>query len=85
MCLEYYWAMNLLRRVFDQFKETIFGKDQLTLFLEKISPNSFLETVPESTHYESNIRAIFEYSHPLIEKAIWEIKYRRNIKIAKTW
>ncbi len=54
--------------------------------LESLSTEDFvLKAPPLSTEPYDNIKSLFNYHDPLIQKSLWELKYQGNTKIARTF
>lgn len=61
--------MRFLRILLD----IVLPRDQLVKKLEEMSSIEFSQIVPRGTK-----NSIFSYQHPLVRRAIWEIKFRNN-------
>lgn len=75
--------MEFLKAYLERLVDLLFPQEKLITELEKMSPADFLRLVPFSLLNDSNRRALFEYRHPLMRKAVWEIKYRNNRRILR--
>lgn len=67
------WLQNIALALLN----IVFPKDPNIITLENASPEDFTESVSPY--------ALFAYKDPLVSRAIWEIKYRRNTVIAKSF
>jgi len=62
----------------------LFPKEALTKKLESMSPELFLRKAKKSNRKQSvTPLPLYEYRDTLVKRAIWEIKYKKNLKIAK--
>jgi competence protein ComFC len=77
---------SFVRWIFD----LLFPRGELVRKLESMNADQLLETndrllLPTCSHNGNGLQkqpvAVFEYKHPLIRQAIWEMKYRRNMKV----
>jgi ComF family protein len=51
--------------------------------LERMSPEEFRATVPSlSAQPREWVLPLFPYEHPLVKRAVWEVKYRGNTRVA---
>ncbi len=67
------------------FWNFLFPKKASVIALEKLSPASLRELLPENYHeLEDGSFALFDYQHPLTKEVVWEIKYKGNRKLAET-
>lgn len=67
------WLQNIALALLN----IVFPKDPDIIALENTSPENFAVSVSPN--------ALFAYKDPLVSRAIWEIKYRRNATIAKSF
>lgn len=75
--------MEFLFRLFGTLADFVFPRSKQVLELEKLSVGEILDILPPSSPIEdSNIIALFDYSHPLVREIIWSIKYRGDRNLA---
>ena len=71
--------MNIFKHLLD----LLFPQPPTTAKLESMSAADFLDEMPEALeHISPDVVSLFNYKHPLVEQAIWEVKYRGNIYVA---
>jgi len=68
-----YYLVSALRFLLD----LLLPRDALLHQLEEMSAEEFLAKVPQSRKLHG-IESLFQYRHPLMRRAVWEIKYRNN-------
>ena len=73
----------MIKRIFSFLLELVFPKDELTRRLEAMSASEFLSSVPTASETGSFVRSMVSYRDPLVERAIWELKYRGNRRIVR--
>jgi competence protein ComFC len=62
----------------------LFPKEREILVLESISTEKLLEILPSANSpEESEVIALFDYSHHVVKEIIWEIKYSGNKTLAE--
>jgi len=77
--------MSVFSKIRDVFLSFIAPNDSAAAEIEKMTPAQFCAAAePLRIGRElTKSLVVFEYSSPLVRKAIWEIKFRGNRKIAK--
>src|SRR3989344_2072235 len=62
----------------------LFPKSREVLELEALSAEALLELLPAPQRLitDSSTIALFDYTHPLVKKVIWEVKYAGNRKLS---
>ncbi len=73
---------DLLRRCTSAFLDFFFPGGSGVRELESMSAREFEERVPRAEALERGMNALFLYRHSLVRRAIWEVKYRKNKKVA---
>lgn len=51
--------------------------------LEEMSVADYTRMLPPAESSAGNVSVLWKYSNPLVKAAVWEIKYRKNIRIAE--
>lgn len=75
--------MYLFSHFRDLFLDFLFPQSSKILELESLSVQTFMETLPQAQRLQDqHTLAIFDYSHPIVKKLVWELKYSGNKKIA---
>jgi ComF family protein len=75
--------MHFISHVKDLFTDFLFPKSPEVLELEALSVENLLDTLPRATSLlDKHSTALFDYSHPLVKKIVWELKYGGNTIIA---
>ncbi|MFH1473070.1 MAG: phosphoribosyltransferase family protein [bacterium] len=75
--------MKFLSSLINTCVNFLFPKNQKILHLETLSPSKLLEILPHQTSLdESDVIALFDYTHPLVREIIWGIKYTGNRNLA---
>jgi predicted amidophosphoribosyltransferase len=64
--------------------EFLFPKTETIKKLEGLNSGDILERFRRAEKPPHNISAIFSYEDPLVRDTLWDIKYRANIRLAKT-
>ncbi len=68
------------------FLSVLFPKEEKVSFLENISPQELYERIPFAEELpDQKFKALFQYRNTITKNAIWEIKYRGNNLITKTF
>lgn len=62
----------------------LYPKDRDVILLESLTPSTLLEKLTPAQDLEKDHLALFSYTDPSVRKLIWELKYKKNEKIAKT-
>jgi len=72
-----------IKGFFDDLLSLILPKDADTAEIESMSLEVLSEKIPRSHELEENThKTLFQYKNKIARKAIWEIKYKGNPKIA---
>ncbi len=61
----------------------LFPSSYEVTYLESLGAQEFLEQAKPALDLTPHIYSLFMYKDPLVEKALWELKYRGNRKIAE--
>jgi competence protein ComFC len=72
-------TLHLIQRAILDF---LFPRNILVRQLETMSPSQLLNAARPADPEKSTF-SIFTYKDPLIATALWEVKYRKNVKIAR--
>ncbi|MCC7004598.1 ComF family protein [Candidatus Nomurabacteria bacterium] len=75
--------INILKKVLWQTADIIFPQEYLVEKITEMSPEDLYNQASKSPVDNSGIKAIFKYRDILIRRAIWELNYRGNKKIAR--
>nr|MBA3550908.1 hypothetical protein [Patescibacteria group bacterium] len=77
---------SLFFHIIYSISSIVFPSSPETQELESLSTEDFvLKASPLSTEPYANIKSLFNYHDPLIQKSLWELKYQGNKKIAQTF
>lgn len=76
-----FFPMNnrILRLIFQFF----FPLSSEVRRLEEMSAADYIHALPGAESPRGNIFVLWKYADPLVKTAVWEIKYRKNIRIAE--
>ncbi len=75
--------LKYLTKTIENIAQFIFPAEEKVSELEKLSPTELMsQAKPASLHSIPTIKSLFHYKDPLVQKALWELKYRGNKKIA---
>lgn len=75
--------MNFITSIRDLCVDFLFPRSQKVLELESLSILKLVDILPPANRLkESNVIALFDYSHPVVKEIIWELKYSGNVRIA---
>jgi len=72
---------NKIIEYFEYFLDFIFPKDQLTKEIESLNSYEFAEKSAKSEKV-TGVYTLFAYHDPYVHKALWELKYHGNKKMA---
>jgi competence protein ComFC len=79
--------MTYIKKLYEFLIDILFPRAKEVREIEKMSADEFIKNVPEASFLsefrEKDIHPLWSYRHPLIKRAIWELKYRRNEKITR--
>lgn len=73
-----------VRLIFGEFVDFLFPKDLEVLKLETLSPATLLKMLPNAADLGEDTLAIFSYTDSSVRDLVWELKYRKNMKIAES-
>ena len=73
----------MLSQILENFINFLFPKSPLILNLESLSPSELLSKLTPAKDLGENTLAIFNYADENVRVLIWELKYRKNLKVAK--
>ena len=63
----------------------LFPKSEEVYSLEELSAAELVRELEPARETRENVVAIFNYADPRVRQSIWELKYRKNAKIAATF
>jgi len=77
--------MSILAKIRDAISNIVSKDDEECSAIERMSPSEFVKAAEPLRIGREVPKALilFEYSCPLVRKAVWEIKFRGNRRIAK--
>jgi len=77
--------MSILNKIREAISTIISKDDEECSAIEKMSPSEFAKAAEQLRIGREIPKSIilFEYSSPIVRKAVWEIKFRGNRRIAK--
>ena len=77
--------MEILKKIKDVISAIVSKDDEECSRIEKMSPSEFAKVAEQLRIGREIPKSIilFEYSSPIVRKAVWEIKFRGNRRIAK--
>lgn len=71
-----------MKKILNFLLELFLPRSEGVKMLESVDPETFIRTVPKAESIKNqDTLALFDYKHPLVKTAIWELKYRGNKKI----
>lgn len=73
-----------LSAAFSGLVDFLYPKSDLVYDLESLSPSELLRRLPPAPEADSATLALFAYADPSVRELIWELKYRKNMKVAQT-
>lgn len=74
-------------QIISQFVDFLFPKSDLVHELESLEPSELVSRLPspfETSTLDEYTIALFAYPDPRVRELIWELKYKRNMHIAKS-
>ena len=74
--------MRFFARILSVCIDFLFPKSQKIIELENLPSGKILELLPPANLEETDVIALFDYSHPLVREIIWSIKYRGERHLA---
>jgi ComF family protein len=74
--------MQPLMNIFEKLFSLVLPKDPETLLIENMSEAELAQIDPAHTLDNAKYQALFHYKNRICRRAVWEIKYRGNKKIA---
>lgn len=74
----------MLRQLTLHIVDFLFPKDKEVYVLESLSPLDLLNALPPAQITADDTIALFSYADPRVRTLIWELKYRRNARVAKS-
>lgn len=74
----------ILKTIFSSFVDFLFPKALNVLKLESLTPSELLLKLAPAKDLGNETLAIFNYADPNVRTLIWELKYRKNLKIARS-
>ena len=66
------------------FVDFLFPKELEVYSLEALSPAALVTKLPGASDLGADTVAIFSYADSRVRDLVWELKYRKNVKIAET-
>ena len=76
----------MLKNFLEGLLSLVLPKDADAAKIENMTEAELAEAIPRSQELESSAYfALFRYRNAIAQKAVWEIKYRGNPKLAKTF
>src|SRR3989344_7136086 len=79
-------ASNGMKKFLEYVLDFILPRSKNVRILEDMTPEKFRAAVAGSSGSDpapKNALAVFDYKHPLVRQAVWELKYRGNKKITR--
>ncbi len=74
----------ILKTIFSSFVDFLFPKAPDILKLESLTPSELLSKLTPAKDLGSEILAIFNYADPNVRTLVWELKYKKNLRIAQS-
>lgn len=75
----------MLRTLWLNLIDFLYPKSAQIYELESLSPSDLLQKLPGAEGVEGDIVAIFAYHDPRVRELIYELKYRKNMKIVESF
>lgn len=75
-----------MKKILEYLLDLILPRSKILRALEEMTPEKFLAATGQNRTTNSateNALVRFDYKHPLVRQAVWELKYRGNKKVAK--
>lgn len=72
----------LVPKILGEFIDFLYPKEEQVYELEALSPGELLALLPPAAEPGGDVIALFGYPDERVREAVWELKYRKNEKMA---